>query len=37
MRLASDSKKTGASAADVRRAVKSEGNNRKNVECALSK
>jgi len=31
------SKKTGASAADVKRAVKSEGNSRKKVERALSK
>jgi hypothetical protein len=32
-----ESKKTGASAADVKRAVKSEGNSRKKVERALSK
>lgn len=31
------SKKTGASAADVKRAVKSEGNSRKAVEKKLSK
>ena len=32
-----ESKKTGASAADVKRAVKSEGNSRKKVERALGK
>jgi hypothetical protein len=32
-----EAKKTGASAADVKRAVKSEGNSRKKVERALGK
>lgn len=32
-----ESKKTGASAAEVKRAVKSEGNSRKKVEKKLSK
>lgn len=32
-----EAKKTGASAADIKRAVKSEGNSRKKVEKALSK
>jgi hypothetical protein len=32
-----ESKKMGAKAADVKRAVKSEGNSRKKVERALSK
>jgi hypothetical protein len=32
-----ESKKTGASAADVKRAVKSEGNSRTKVEKKLSK
>ena len=32
-----ESKKTGASAADVKHAVKSEGNSRKKVERALGK
>ncbi len=32
-----ESKKTGASAADVKRAVKSEGNSRRKVEKALGK
>lgn len=32
-----EAKKTGASAADVKRAVKSEGNSRKQVEKALRK
>ena len=32
-----ESKKTGATASDVKRAVKSEGNSRKKVEKALSK
>jgi Protein of unknown function (DUF3606) len=32
-----EAKKTGAKAADVKRAVKSEGNSRKKVEKALAK
>jgi hypothetical protein len=32
-----EARKTGASAADVKRAVKSEGNSRKKVERALGK
>ncbi len=32
-----EAKKTGASAADVKRAIKSEGNSRKKVERALGK
>ena len=32
-----ESKKTGASASDVKRAIKSEGNSRKKVEKKLSK
>lgn len=32
-----ESKKTGSTASDVKRAVKSEGNSRKKVEKALSK
>jgi hypothetical protein len=32
-----EAKKTGASASDVKRAVKSEGNSRKKVERALGK
>ena len=32
-----EAKKTGASAADVKRAVKSEGNSRRKVDKALSK
>ncbi|MGE4241936.1 DUF3606 domain-containing protein [Ramlibacter sp.] len=35
--VAYESKKTGASASDVRRAVKSAGNSRTKVESALSK